>query len=92
MRPGVGQWRDLVDVADQRLLDLKAQAGVRGGGAIGGEPRDGLADLAEAEEADANGSDRAAGCAGFGARTRKGQVVDVFGESRVCTTLLISPR
>ena len=73
------------------MFDLEAQAGVRGRGAIGGEPRDGLADLAEAEEADANGSDCGAGgrlSARGRARARRSMM---FGESSVCTTLLISP-
>ena len=47
----------LVDVADERLFNLKTQARMRGRRAIRSEASHGLADLAEAEDADPNGPD-----------------------------------
>ena len=56
---------------------------MRGGGAIGGEPRDGLADLAEAEDADANGSDLARPLPAFARGRARASAFDGFGESSV---------
>ena len=44
-----------LDIANERLLDVKADAGMRRCGSIGGKSRHSLANAAEAENADANG-------------------------------------
>ena len=55
---------------------MKTQAGMRGGGAIRGQARHRLADLAEAEDADANGADGGAARRLLRRERASGQVVD----------------
>src|SRR5689334_14904648 len=50
-----------INIAHECPLDMKPDARMRGCRSIGGEPRDRLANLAEPEDADANGADRRCG-------------------------------